>query len=105
MIIESIKASIIAEKLATNIRYRALGSKYNLKFQTIHQWAQEYQGKMRNRKIEKKDEIHTNAYIEGYRAKYSIVSSKTKAALVCCPKCYQFYPLFLALVVAILLMR
>lgn len=54
MITESLKESIIAEKLTTKISYRALGSKYNLKFQTIHQWVQDYQGKMRNRKSEKK---------------------------------------------------
>ena len=54
MITESIKESIIAEKLTTKISYRALGLKYNLKFQTIHQWVQDYQGKMRNRKSEKK---------------------------------------------------
>lgn len=54
MITESLKESIIAEKLTTKISYRALGSKYNLKFQTLHQWVQEYQGKVRNRKSEKK---------------------------------------------------
>jgi len=54
MITESLKESIIAEKLTTKISYRALGSKYKLKFQTIHQWVQGYQGKMRNRKSEKK---------------------------------------------------
>jgi transposase-like protein len=54
MITESLKESIIAEKLTTKISYRALGSKYNLKFQTIHQWVQEYQGKVRNRKSENK---------------------------------------------------
>jgi len=54
MITENLKESIIAEKLTTKISYRALGSKYNLKFQTIHQWVQDYQGKMRNRKSEKK---------------------------------------------------
>jgi predicted kinase len=54
MITESLKESIIAEKLTTKISYRALGSKYNLKFQTVHQWVQEYQGKVRNRKSEKK---------------------------------------------------
>ena len=54
MITESLKESIIAEKLTTRISYRALGSKYNLKFQTVHQWVQEYQGKVRNRKSEKK---------------------------------------------------
>lgn len=54
MITNSIKESIIAEKLTTKISYRAIGIKYNLKFQTVHQWVQEYQGKMRNRKSEKK---------------------------------------------------
>jgi transposase-like protein len=54
MISESLKESIIAEKLTTKISYRALGSKYNLKFQTLHQWVQDYQGKVRNRKSEKK---------------------------------------------------
>jgi transposase-like protein len=54
MIAETLKESIIAEKLTTKISYRALGAKYNLKFQTLHQWVQEYQGKMRNRKSEKK---------------------------------------------------
>lgn len=54
MITNSIKESIIAEKLTTKISYRAIGTKYNLKFQTVHQWVQEYQGKMRNRKSEKK---------------------------------------------------
>ena len=54
MITESLKESIIAEKLTTKISYRALGSKYNLKFQTVHQWVQEYQGKVRHRKSEKK---------------------------------------------------
>lgn len=54
MITESIKESIIAEKLTTKISYRALGLKYNIKFQTIHQWVQDYQGKMRNHKSEKK---------------------------------------------------
>jgi len=44
MITESLKESIIAEKLTTKISYRALGSKYKLKFQTIHQWVQGYQG-------------------------------------------------------------
>jgi len=53
MITETLKESIIAEKLTTKISYRALGAKYNLKFQTLHQWVQEYQGKMRNRKSEK----------------------------------------------------
>ena len=54
MITESLKESIIAEKLTTKISYRALGSKYNLKFQTVHQWVQEYKGKVRNRKSENK---------------------------------------------------
>lgn len=54
MLSERLKESIIAEKLTTKISYRALGSKYNLKFQTVHQWVQEYQGKVRNRKSEKK---------------------------------------------------
>lgn len=54
MITETLKESIIAEKLTTKISYRALGAKYNLKFQTLHQWVQDYQGKMRNRKSEKK---------------------------------------------------
>jgi transposase-like protein len=54
MITESLKESIIAEKLTTKITYRALGLKYKLKFQTVHQWVQEYQGKVRNRKSEKK---------------------------------------------------
>jgi transposase-like protein len=54
MITETLKESIIAEKLTTKISYRALGVKYNLKFQTLHQWVQDYQGKMRKRKSEKK---------------------------------------------------
>lgn len=54
MITEVLKESIIAEKLTTKISYRAIGTKYNLKFQTVHQWVQEYQGKMRNHKSEKK---------------------------------------------------
>ena len=54
MITNSIKESIIAEKLTTKISYRKLASKHNLCFQTVHQWVQEYQGKMRNRKSEKK---------------------------------------------------
>jgi transposase-like protein len=54
MITESLKESIIVEKLTTKITYRALGLKYKLKFQTVHQWVQEYQGKVRNRKSEKK---------------------------------------------------
>lgn len=54
MISERLKESIIADKLTSKISYRALGAKYNLKFQTIHQWVQDYQGKVRNRKSEKK---------------------------------------------------
>ena len=53
MVSERLKESIIAEKLTTKISYRALGVKYNLKFQTLHQWVQDYQGKVRNRKNEK----------------------------------------------------
>ena len=48
------KEVIIAEKLTTGISYRQLAAKHNLCYQTIHQWVQEYQGKMRNRKSEKK---------------------------------------------------
>jgi len=55
MITETLKESIIAEKLTTEISYRALAAKYNLKFQTVHRWVQEYQGKMRNRKSDKKN--------------------------------------------------
>lgn len=54
MITETLKESIIAEKLTTKISYRKLGAKYKLSFQTLHQWVQDYQGKMRNRKGEKK---------------------------------------------------
>ena len=54
MITETLKESIIAEKLTTKISYRKLGAKYKLSFQTLHQWVQDYQGKMRNRKSEKK---------------------------------------------------
>jgi transposase-like protein len=54
MISENLKESIIAEKLTTKASYRALGAKYNLKFQTIHRWVEDYQGKVRNRKSEKK---------------------------------------------------
>ena len=54
MITNSIKESIIAEKLTTKISYRKLAAKHKLCFQTIHQWVQEYRGKMRNRKSEKK---------------------------------------------------
>ena len=53
MITKSEKESIIAEKLTSRISYRELGIKYNLNFQTLHRWVQEYQGKMRNRKKEK----------------------------------------------------
>lgn len=54
MITETLKESIIAEKLTSKISYRKLGTKYKLSFQTLHQWVQVYQGKMRNRKSEKK---------------------------------------------------
>ena len=54
MITETLKESIIAEKLTTKISYRKLASRYNISFQRVHQWVQEYQGKMRNRKSEKK---------------------------------------------------
>ena len=54
MITNSIKESIIAEKLTNKISYRKLAAKHNLCFQTVHQWVQVYQGKMRNRNSEKK---------------------------------------------------
>ena len=54
MITNTLKESIIAEKLTTKISYRTLAAKHNLCFQRIHQWVQEYQGIMRNRKSEKK---------------------------------------------------
>ena len=46
------KELIIAEKITTGISYRQLAAKYNLCYQTIHQWVQEYHGKVRNRKEE-----------------------------------------------------
>lgn len=55
MISERLKESIIVEKLTTEITYRALAAKYNLKFQTVHQWVQDYQGRMRKRKSDKKN--------------------------------------------------
>ena len=54
MLTKSEKDSIITEKLTSDISYRVLARKYNLSFQTLHQWVQEYQGKMRNRKSIKK---------------------------------------------------
>ena len=48
------KEIIIAEKLTTGISYRQLAAKHNLCYQTIHQWVQEYHGKVRNRRGEKK---------------------------------------------------
>lgn len=54
MITETLKESIIAEKLTTKISYRKLAARYSISFQRVHQWVQEYQGKMRNRKSEKK---------------------------------------------------
>ncbi len=54
MITNTLKESIIAEKLTTKISYRTLATKHNLCFQTVHQWVQSYQGIMRHRKSEKK---------------------------------------------------
>ena len=57
MITKSEKESIITEKLTSDISYRELGKKHGVSFQTLHQWVQEYQGKMRNRKKVKKEKI------------------------------------------------
>jgi hypothetical protein len=54
MITETLKESIIAEKLTTNISYRSLGAKHNLCFRTVHHWVTQCQGKMKNRKKDKK---------------------------------------------------
>jgi len=48
------KESIITEYLTTETSYRELGKKRGVDFRTLHQWVQQYQGKMRNRKREKK---------------------------------------------------
>lgn len=50
MITKKEKESIITEKLTSRISYRDLAKKHNLCFQTLHQWVNAYQGKMRNRK-------------------------------------------------------
>jgi transposase-like protein len=50
MITKAEKESIITEKLTSRISYRDLAKKHNLCFQTLHQWVNAYQGKMRNRK-------------------------------------------------------
>lgn len=44
------KEAIIAEYLAGGISYRKLSAKYGIKFQTIHQWVQAFEGKKRVRK-------------------------------------------------------
>lgn len=54
MISERVKESIIVEKLTTEITYRSLAAKYNLKYRTVHRWVKDYQGRMRNRKSDKK---------------------------------------------------
>ena len=50
MITKKEKESIITEELTSRISYRDLAKKHNLCFQTLHQWVNAYQGKMRNRK-------------------------------------------------------
>jgi hypothetical protein len=40
------KRKYYCEKLTIKISYCGLGSKYNLKFQTILPWVQDYQGKI-----------------------------------------------------------
>jgi transposase-like protein len=50
MITKKEKERIITEKLTSRISYRDLAKKHNLCFQTLHQWVNVYQGKMRNRK-------------------------------------------------------
>lgn len=59
MISKRLKESIIVEKLTTEISYRSLASKYNLNFQTIHRWVQDYQGRMSNRKTDKKNKLES----------------------------------------------
>lgn len=48
MITQNEKEGIITEYLTSEIRYRALGKKYEVDFRTLPQWVQNYQGKMRN---------------------------------------------------------
>ncbi len=50
MITKKEKECIITEKLTSRISYRDLAKKHNICFQTLHQWVNAYQGKMRNRK-------------------------------------------------------
>lgn len=50
MITQNEKEGIITEYLTSEISYRALGEKRGVDFRTLHQWVQNYQGKMRNRK-------------------------------------------------------
>lgn len=57
MITKKEKESIITEKLSSRISYRDLAKKHNLCFQTLHQWVNAYQGKMRNRKKIVKDSV------------------------------------------------
>src|ERR1700752_2634717 len=57
MITKAEKESIITEKLTSRISYRDLAKKHNLCFQTLHQWVNAYQGKMRNRKKVIKDSV------------------------------------------------
>jgi len=54
MITQNEKEGIITEYLTSEISYRALGKKYGVDFRTLHQWVQNYQGKMRNRKNDTK---------------------------------------------------
>jgi transposase-like protein len=57
MITKAEKESIITEKLTSRISYRDLAKKHNSCFQTLHQWVNAYQGKMRNRQKTKKDSV------------------------------------------------
>jgi transposase-like protein len=54
MITQNEKEGIITEYLTSEISYRVLGKKYGIDFRTLHQWVQNYQGKMRNRKNDTK---------------------------------------------------
>src|ERR1035437_2837838 len=54
MITQNEKEGIITEYLTSEISYRDLGEKHGVDFRTLHQWVQNYQGKMRNRKNDTK---------------------------------------------------
>jgi transposase-like protein len=51
------KENIISEYLTTEITYRALGEKSGVDFRTIHQWVRIFQGKVKYRKKDKKQEL------------------------------------------------